>query len=146
MVPMPPQRCRFFIVDNNEDLAWSLSEVLALEPDLESAGYWCRGAGALEKAREAQADVLILDFRLADCTALAILSEARDAAVPFGVLIYSGYVAEEIVATALAHGAAGFVAKGGSLEGLIQELRRIHQHRQLTSTERSRGQSSTPAS
>ena len=96
MDPIPPRRCRFFIVDNSEDLAWSLSEVLALEADLEPAGYWCQGANALTKAQEAQADVLILDYRLPDCTALTILEEARVAVVPFGILIYSGYLAEDL--------------------------------------------------
>jgi two-component system, NarL family, invasion response regulator UvrY len=124
-----PRRCRFFIVDNSEDLAWSLAEVLVLEPDLESAGYWYTGAGALAKARDAQADILILDFKLPDCTAMTILEEARASAVSFAIVVYSGYMAEDMAAATLANGAAAYVAKGGPVEGLIQEMRRIHEAR-----------------
>jgi DNA-binding NarL/FixJ family response regulator len=120
------QRCRLFIVDNNEDLAWSLSEVLALEPDLEPVGYWDRGADALRKAQEARADVLILDFRLPDCTALKLLDDARASAMPFAILVYSGYLSPEVAAAVLSKGAAGYITKGGSVDALVQEIRRAY--------------------
>ena len=43
-----------------------------------------------------------------------------------GILIYSGYLADELAAEALAKGAAGYLVKGGSFEVLAQEIRRIH--------------------
>jgi len=119
------KRYRVFIVDNNEDLAWSLSEVLSLEPDLESVGWCSAGAEALAKARAAGADLMILDFRLADCNALAILDQARLTDPTLGILIYSGYLADDLTAEVLARGAAGYVPKGGSVETLTQEIRRI---------------------
>jgi len=121
--------CRVFIVDNNQDLAWSLSQVLALEPDFDAVGCCSTGAEALTKARAARADVLILDFRLPDCTAMAVLDEARAMASTIGILIYSGYLADELAAEALAKGAAGYLVKGGSFEVLAQEIRRIHRAR-----------------
>jgi len=121
--------CRVFIVDNNEDLVWSLSALLAMEPDFESAGHCATGAESLAQARAARADILLLDFRLPDCTALQVLDEARASSARFGILIYSGYLAEELAAQALAKGAAGYVAKGGSFEALAQEIRRVHQAR-----------------
>ena len=117
--------CRLFIVDNNEDLAWSLSEVLALEPDFEPVGHWDRGADALSKASEARADVVILDFRLPDCTALNLLDDARASAVPFAILVYSGYLSHEVAAAVLSKGAAGYITKGGSVDTLVQEIRRV---------------------
>lgn len=120
------RRCRLFIVDNNEDLAWSLSEVLGLEPDIEPVGYWDRGADALRKAREARADVVILDFRLPDCTALKLLDDARASAMPFAILVYSGYLSPEVAAAVLSKGAAGYVTKGGSVDALVTEVRRAY--------------------
>ncbi|MGH8252688.1 MAG: response regulator [Steroidobacteraceae bacterium] len=120
------RRCRLYIVDNNEDLAWSLSEVLGLEPDFEPVGYWDRGADALRKAREAQADVVILDFRLPDCTALKLLDDARANAMPFAILVYSGYLSPEVAAAVLAKGAAGYITKGGAVDALVQEIRRAY--------------------
>jgi DNA-binding NarL/FixJ family response regulator len=125
------ERCRVFVVDNNEDLAWSLSELLSLEPDLEAVGHCGTGGGSLAKASAAQADVLILDYRLPDCTALQVLDEARASATRLGILIYSGYLADELAAEALARGASGYVTKGGSFETLTEEIRRIHRSRRL---------------
>ena len=118
------RRCRLFIVDNNEDLAWSLAEVLALEPDIEPVGNWDRGAGALAKAQEARADVVILDFRLPDCTALKLLDDARAGSMPFAILVYSGYLSPDVAAAVLARGAAGYITKGGEVDALVQEIRR----------------------
>lgn len=123
------ERCRVFVVDNNEDLAWSLSALLAMEPDFESVGHCATGAESLTKARAARADVLVLDFRLPDCTALSVLDEARATAADFSILIYSGYLADELAAEAVAKGAAGYVVKGGSFETLAEEIRRVHRSR-----------------
>ena len=121
------RRCRLFIVDNNEDLAWSLSEVLGLEADFEPVGYWDRGADALRRAQEARADVVVLDFRLPDCTALKLLDDARENAMPFAILVYSGYLSPEVAAAVLSKGAAGYITKGGSVDALVQEIRRTYQ-------------------
>ena len=125
------ERCRVFVVDNNEDLAWSLSALLAMEPDFEAVGHCSTGAESLAQARAARADILILDFRLPDCTALQVLDGARATAANFGILIYSGYLADELTAQAMAKGAAGYIVKGGSFEALAQEIRRVHRERTL---------------
>lgn len=103
-----------------------MSEVLGLEPDIEPVGYWDRGADALRKAREARADVVILDFRLPDCTALKLLDDARASAMPFAILVYSGYLSPEVAAAVLSKGAAGYVTKGGSVDALVTEVRRAY--------------------
>jgi len=123
--------CRVFVVDNNEDLAWSLSALLAMEPDLEAVGHCATGAESLAKARAARADVLLLDFRLPDCTAFTVLDEARATAANLSILIYSGYLADDLAAEAIAKGAAGYITKGGAFDALAQEIRRVHRARRL---------------
>jgi two-component system response regulator DesR len=122
-------RCRVFIVDNNEDLAWSLSALLDMEPDLTVVGHCATGAQCLAEARAAHADILLLDYRLSDCTAIQVLEEARARSVDLGIIIYSGYLSDELAAQAIAAGAAAFVVKGGSFEALADEIRRIHKVR-----------------
>jgi len=125
------ERCRVFVVDNNEDLAWSLSALLAMEPDFEAVGHCATGAEALVRARAARADVLLLDFRLPDCTAMTVLDEARATTADLGILIYSGYLADELAAQAIAKGAAGYVIKGGPFEDLAREIRRVYRARSM---------------
>lgn len=122
-------RCRVLIVDNNEDLAWSLSALLDMEADLHVVGHCATGAQCLAQARAANANIMILDYRLSDCTAIQVLEEARSAAADLGIIIYSGYLSDELAAQAIAAGAAAFVVKGGSFEALADEIRRVQQAR-----------------
>lgn len=120
------ERCRVFIVDNNEDLAWSLSALLDMETDLRVVGHCVNGAQCLAQAQAVQAHVMILDYRLSDCTAIQVLDQARAAAANIRIIIYSGYLSDELAAQAISAGAAAFVVKGGSFEALATEIRRVH--------------------
>lgn len=122
-------RCRVFIVDNNEDLAWSLAALLELEPDLEVVGHCTTGAECLAQARAAKADILLLDYRLPDCTAIQVLDQARASSIDIGIIIYSGYLSDELAGQALSKGAAAFVVKGGPFEALADQIRRVHSAR-----------------
>jgi two-component system response regulator DevR len=121
--------CRVFIVDNNEDLAWSLSALLDMEPDLTVVGQCGGGSTCLSAASAAAADILILDYRLTDCTAIEVLEEARAKSLDLGIIIYSGYLSDELAAQAIRAGAAAFVVKGGSFEALADEIRRVQSAR-----------------
>lgn len=119
------RRCRVFVVDNNADLAQTLSDVLGFEPDFESVGFSCGGLDALTRAIEARADVLILDFSLPGRNALSVLDEARAAGAAMKILVYTGYGSTELAAESRARGAAGYVVKGGDFEELAREIRRV---------------------
>ena len=113
-----PRRCRVFVVDNNVDLARTLSDIIGFEPDLESVGYSCDGSDALARATEANADVLILDFSLPGKNALAVLDDARRAGSDLSILVFTGYASPELAAEVRARGGAGYVVKGGDFDDL----------------------------
>lgn len=119
------RRCRVFVVDNNADLARTLSEVIGFEPDLESVGFSCSGIDALARATEAKADVLVLDFSMPGRNAFAVLDEARAAGTGMRILVYTGYRSPELASESRARGAAGYVVKGGDFEELAREIRRV---------------------
>lgn len=119
------RRCRVFVVDNNTDLARTLSEVIGFEPDFEAVGFSCGGLDALTRAIEAQADVLILDFSLPGRNALSVLDEARAAGTPMRILVYTGYGSPELAAESRARGAAGYIVKGGDFDEVAREIRRV---------------------
>jgi len=118
-------RCRVFVVDNNADLARTLSEVIGFEPDFESVGFSCGGPDALSRAIEAQADVLILDFSLPGRNALSVLDEARAAGTAMKILVYTGYGSPELAVESRARGAAGYIVKGGDFDEVAREIRRV---------------------
>ena len=119
------RRCRVFVVDNNADLAQTLSEVIGFEPDFESVGFSSGGLDALSRAIEARADVLILDFSLPGRNALSVLDEARAAGTTMRILVYTGYGSPELAAESRARGAAGYIVKGGDFDEVAREIRRV---------------------
>lgn len=120
------RRCRVFVVDNNADLARTLSEVIGFEPDFESVGFSTGGLDALTRATEARADVLILDFSLSGRNAFSVLDEARAAGTTMRILVYTGYGSPELAAESLARGAAGYIVKGGDFDDVAREIRRVY--------------------
>lgn len=119
------RRCRVFVIDNNADLAQTLSEVIGFEPDFEAVGFSTGGLDALTRAIEARADVLILDFSLPGRNAFSVLDEARAAGTAMRILVYTGYGAPELAAESLARGAAGYIVKGGDFDEVAREIRRV---------------------
>ena len=117
------RRWRVFVVDNNVDLARTLSEVIGFEADLESAGYSSAGTDALARATAAGADVLVLDFSLPGKNALAVLDEARAAGSKLRILVFTGYASPELAKECSARGAAGYVVKGGDFDELARAIR-----------------------
>jgi DNA-binding NarL/FixJ family response regulator len=120
----PPRRCRVLIVDNNEDLARSAAALMSLEPDLEPVGCIGSAAGAVRRAREVAADVLLLDLSLPDRSGLTVLDEVAADAPNLKVILYTGYASPELAAEATARGASACVVKGGNFDVLCTAIRR----------------------
>jgi DNA-binding NarL/FixJ family response regulator len=113
------------IVENNEDLARSVAELMSLEPDLEPVGCVGFAAGAVRRAREVAADVMVLDLSLPDGSGFTVLDEAVSEAPRLKVILYTGYATPELAAKAASRGAAGCLVKGGDFEVLCAEIRRV---------------------
>jgi len=88
---------------------------------LEAVGCCSTGAECLAQACAASADVMLLDFRLPDCTAMQVLDEARAKAAKLRILIYSGYLADELTAQLLRRALLA-CRQGGSFEALAMRF------------------------
>jgi DNA-binding NarL/FixJ family response regulator len=80
-------------------------------------------AEAVEKAQTTKADVVLLDVRLPDADGLSALARIKAARPNLPVLMFSAYENPAFVARAVALGAAGYIQKGISKEGLLQAIR-----------------------
>jgi DNA-binding NarL/FixJ family response regulator len=126
-VPSPPGRPRLRVVvaDDNADLRTVMEHVLDAEPDLCCAGSVDSVERVAAVAREAAADVVVLDGRLRDGSGLdaiaALVAEVPGAAIVF----YSGYTQPELAAEARRRGAGAVVSKSADVEVLLHEIRRL---------------------
>jgi DNA-binding NarL/FixJ family response regulator len=114
-----------FIVDDHEMVAESLLMALESASDLHAAGR----AGSLEEARRrlpsANADVVVVDYRLPDGTGVDLVAELRDRMPSVGFVMVTAFADAGALADALAAGCRGFVAKASGVSSLLGAIRRV---------------------
>ena len=83
------------------------------------------GRDAVGVAREARAQIVITDIRLASVDGLQVLESITDSELQIPALVYSADSNPTYVARAIALGASDYVLKTNPLEDLFQALRRV---------------------
>jgi DNA-binding NarL/FixJ family response regulator len=114
---------RTLVVDDEDDMRVLLSAVIRAANDgLEVVGEARDGFEAVERCREHQPDVIVLDQRMPGMTGVEtaprLLEEKRDVRV----ILFSAFLDEESVASAMANGVSKCLPKS-DLPGLIEALR-----------------------
>jgi DNA-binding NarL/FixJ family response regulator len=119
---MTVARRRVLVADNSLDIAKVLGEVLSLEPDIEAIGYVLTGAEALARGRRGDADVIVLDLGLPDCSGFTVLETLRAEGLTTKVVIYTGHSSAAVIDRARRLGAS-CVIKGGDFDDLVAAIR-----------------------
>lgn len=115
---------RVLIAENHQDLSDVMRELIDGEPDMQCVGQVVEASQVLARAREAGANVLILDLMLQGGSALPLLEELAAAMPDLRVIVFSGLAyTEEVSQEAKRRGAAAFVPKGADFEVLLAALR-----------------------
>jgi DNA-binding NarL/FixJ family response regulator len=118
---------RLLIVDDQELVRTGLRLFLETQ-GFEVVGEASDGREAVERARAARPDVVLMDIRMPrmdGIEATAKLAEARLNPPP-RVLVLTTFELDEYVFGALRAGAAGFLLKDASRERLIEAIRVVH--------------------
>ena len=114
---------RVLLVDDHQLFASSLKVVLDTEPDLAVVGI----AGTLEAARAAMTstapDVVLLDVRLPDGDGIEAIDDLRARRPSAQVVVLTASTSEAVLVQAVEHGAAGFIAKTGTLDEVLSAVR-----------------------
>jgi len=122
--PSPPRPTELLMVEDEEFFARAVAKRLG------KAGYSCRTAGTLDKARECcrerMPDMIILDMRLPDGSGLDFLAELRNgpgAEVPVLVLSAYGELDDAVAAMKLA--ASDYLKKPIDLDELLVNIDKV---------------------
>ncbi len=116
---------RVVIVDDQPLMRTGFRMILDAEPDIEVVGEGGDGLDAIELARHARPDVVLMDIRMPRMDGIAATrelagSEARD---PVRVLILTTFDLDELVLGALRAGASGFLLKDAPPEDMVEAIR-----------------------
>jgi DNA-binding NarL/FixJ family response regulator len=126
---------RLLIVDDQELVRTGFRLFLETQDDLDVVGEAGDGAEAIERARQLQPDVILMDIRMprmdgveatARLTATGIESSPR-------VLVLTTFDLDEYVFGALRAGAAGFLLKDAPRERVVEAIRVVHRGETLLS-------------
>jgi two-component system, NarL family, response regulator DesR len=115
---------RVLIAENHRDLSDVMSQLIDTEPDMQCVGQVSDATEVLAAARDASADVLILDLMLKGGSGLPLVEQLTNAMPELRVIIFSGMANSEDVAREVKRrGAAAFVTKGCDFQVLLDALR-----------------------
>ncbi|MEW2520411.1 response regulator transcription factor [Actinacidiphila alni] len=118
---------RVVLADDQALLRGALRVLVESEPDMEVVGEATDGAEAVELARTAGPDVVLMDIRMPRTDGLAATREitADPALNGVAVLVLTTFEADEYVVQAILAGAAGFLGKGAEPAELLGGIRTV---------------------
>lgn len=115
---------RVVVVDDEALIRSGFSHILHAAGDIEVVAA-VSGADAVGEVERHSPDVVLLDIRMPDVDGLTILRQVRELPDPPPVAMLTTFDADEYVATALRHGAAGFLLKDTEPAHLAQLVRTL---------------------
>jgi DNA-binding NarL/FixJ family response regulator len=114
---------RVVIADDQAVVRGGLRMILESEEDIEVAGEAEDGQKALDRARELDPDVLLMDIRMPTLSGIEATRRLTTAGGHARVLVLTTYDLDENVYDALKAGAAGFLVKTESPARLVEAVR-----------------------
>lgn len=140
-VPASPASTRVVIADDQDLIRAGLRLVIDRAPGLTVVGEAATGHDAVRVARDARADVVLMDIRMPGLDGLAATRRiAADASLAgVRVLILTTFEVDEYVFEALRSGASGFLGKGARPDTLIEAIRTVASGDALLSPAAARG-------
>lgn len=122
---MAGRRLRVLVVDDNEIVRRSISQILRSQADIEVVCEAVDGADAVRKIREHQPDVVLLDITMPGMSGLEVAETIKVEFPSVHVLIVSQHDSRGFQWAALAAGVSGYIIKSNVGRDLVPELRRI---------------------
>jgi DNA-binding NarL/FixJ family response regulator len=117
---------RVVVADDFPLMRAAVVEGLRTPGVIEIVGEAADGEEALQRTRELQPDVLVLDLRMPKLDGVGVLTRVRDELPDVRVLVMSAAEKGESVGQALQAGAAGYLTKRSSVSELCDAVRMVH--------------------
>jgi DNA-binding NarL/FixJ family response regulator len=114
---------RVFLCDDVPELRTLLRFALEESPGLRVVGEAGDARAGLRRVAELQPDIVVLDLSMPGMDGLEALPEIRRIAPDAGIVVFSGFAADRMGATALALGADRYLEKGEPLDVLRSTIR-----------------------
>lgn len=119
-------RIRVFCVDDHPLLREGIAAVINHQPDMQLVAEASTGCDAIQKFREHQPDVTLMDLRLPDMSGIDALIGIRSEFPEARILMLTTFEGDVEIQRALEAGARGYLLKSLPPKELVQEIRHVH--------------------
>lgn len=124
---------RVLIADDHAIVREGLKQILADTGDIVVAGDAATGHDAIQLARRAKSQVLLLDISLPDRSGIDVLKQLRKECPATAVLMLSMHREDQYAIRALKAGAAGYLNKQSAPAELVDAIRQVASGRKYVS-------------
>lgn len=118
-------KLRVLIVDDHGVIRGGMRSMLQSEPDIDVVGEAARGEEALEKARQARPDVVLMDISLPGISGIEATRRLKAEFPAIRAIILTVHDDEEFFFAALRAGADGYVVKSAEPTELLSAVRSV---------------------
>ena len=116
---------RLMIADDHDIMREGLKQLFALTNDLKVAGEAENGSMLLERLRQGDVDLLLLDMSMPGICGEDLLTRVHSHAPQLPILVLSMHNEVQIAQRALRAGASGYLTKDRDPETLLTAIRRV---------------------
>jgi two-component system, NarL family, invasion response regulator UvrY len=122
---MTDGRLKVLVADDHAIIRDALRKILADSPDLELAGEAATGHETLQKVRERDWDLVVLDMSMPGRSGLDLIKLLRAERPRLRILVFSMHPEEQYAVRAIRAGASGYLSKEGDSELLLPAMRKV---------------------
>lgn len=121
---------RVLLADDQELFRAAIAIMVNAQEDMEVVGQAATGGEAVALAEELRPDVILMDIRMPEMDGVEatrqIMTRTADAGSPVRVLVLTTFNLDDRAATAIRHGASGFLLKDATPQMLQEAIRTVY--------------------
>jgi DNA-binding NarL/FixJ family response regulator len=119
-------RIRVLCADDHRMMREGIAAIINNQPDMLLAAEASNGREAIQRFREYQPDITLMDLRLPDISGIDALIAIRAEFADAKIVILTTYQEDAEVRRALEAGARGYLLKSMPPKDLVEAIRRVH--------------------